>query len=95
MKPRKTRPIALDARRAAEFLAISERKFHLLRKTPGFPAGRQVSPVQVRFLVSELEEWLAAQPVAGKPEPVQLTRGRVYRSGQPVDAPAITEPATA
>jgi len=77
--------IALAAKNAARVLGVSERYFHLLRARPDFPAGHALGDNggQVRWLRSELECWLSARPPAGlKPEPIQLQRGRVYRTGQ-------------
>lgn len=75
-------PLAVDAAGAAAVLGISERLFYDLRKRPGFPAPRELSPGVKRYLLAELHEWLVAQPVAPvAAEPGQLV-GRRYRDGK-------------
>lgn len=76
-------PIAADAVTGAAAIAVSESQFHKLRRRPDFPKPRMITPRQPRWLLSELAQWLAAQPASESPaEPEQLQRGRVYRSGQ-------------
>ena len=73
---------ALTATQAADYLSVSERQFHNLRKRPGFPAGKMLGKRNVRWPVSALDAWVADQPDAQQaPEPAQLARGRVFRSG--------------
>lgn len=76
-------PIAVDIAGVAELLGVGERFAYELRSRPGFPAPRELSPGVRRYLLSELHEWLAAQPVAPvASEPTQLV-GRRYRDGKP------------
>ena len=64
--------LALSAEDAAASLDISERSFHERRKDPAFPKPRQVGG-RLRWVRSELEDWLIAQPVVDTlPEPSQL-----------------------
>ncbi len=77
-------PVAVDNVGGAEVLGVSERTFYLLRRSPGFPRARALTPTISRFIVAELVEWLAAQPAAElASEPPQLV-GRKFRSGQPI-----------
>lgn len=76
---------ALAAKEAAQRIKVSERQFYLLRKRPDFPRGHQLAKRCVRWLTSELDAWVAAQPApAPTSEPEQLRRGRVFRCGQPI-----------
>ena len=64
--------LALSAEDAAALLDISERSFHERRKDPSFPKARLVG-VRLRWVRTELEQWLVAQPTVDTlPEPRQL-----------------------
>ncbi len=64
--------LAFSAADAAALFDISERSFHQRRKDPSFPKPRQVGG-RLRWIRSELEDWLIAQPeVDTLPEPRQL-----------------------
>jgi predicted DNA-binding transcriptional regulator AlpA len=74
---------AVAAKQAAQRIAVSERQFYLLRKRPDFPQGHQLAPRCVRWLTSELDAWVTAQPApALAPEPAQLVSSRRYKSGR-------------
>jgi predicted DNA-binding transcriptional regulator AlpA len=75
----------LSAIDAARLLGISERLFHELRRRNDFPLPAHLTPKTLRWDRSGLIAWLSAQPrAAAKSEPEQLTRGRVFKSGQQV-----------
>ena len=80
-------PVAVNVAGAARLLGVSERAVYTMRKTPGFPQARLLSPRAPRFLVAELIDWAAKQPPANlRNEPPQLARGRVFKSGKQVHA---------
>jgi predicted DNA-binding transcriptional regulator AlpA len=80
-------PVAVSVAGAARLLGVSKRAVYAMRKAPGFPQARLLSPRTPRFLVAELIEWAAKQPAANlHNEPPQLTRGRVFKSGKQVRA---------
>lgn len=71
-------PIAVPARDAARRLGVSERQFYLLRRRADFPAARVIGgPRCIRYLISDIDQWIARQPAAEpSPEPPQLARSR-------------------
>ena len=78
-----SQPVAVSVAEAARLLGVSERAIYVMRKSPGFPQARLLSPRAPRFLVAELLEWAARQPGANtRHEPPQLARGRIFKSGQ-------------
>jgi predicted DNA-binding transcriptional regulator AlpA len=80
-------PVAVSVAGAARLLGVSERAVYAMRKAPGFPQARLLSPRTPRFLVAELIEWAAKQPTANlQNEPPQLARGRVFKSGKQAHA---------
>jgi predicted DNA-binding transcriptional regulator AlpA len=77
--------ILVDAKAAAALLAVSERKFHGLRKEPGFPFPVLLGSRAVRWRIADLRSWVDRLPAApAAPEPRQLARSRVFRSGKEV-----------
>ncbi len=88
--PCSSEPVAVSVAGAARLLGVSERAVYAMRKVPGFPQARLLSPRAPRFLVAELIEWAAKQPAANlHKEPPQLTRGRVFKSGKQVRARSV------
>jgi len=74
-------PLIVPALDAARALSISERKFHSLRRTPGFPQGISLGERCLRFRVADLEAWLQSQPtVATGPEPERIRLARDARA---------------
>ena len=70
-------PLLLSAPKAAELLGISERKFHELRREPGFPAAFLLSRRCVRWHRQELDQYAKSLPrVTVLPEPWQLLTER-------------------
>ena len=75
---------ALSASQAAQFLNISERRFHQLRHDPAFPKARAVG-TRNRWVTEELLAYLKALPPAQElAEPVQLGRSRKRRNLEPI-----------
>jgi predicted DNA-binding transcriptional regulator AlpA len=73
-------PLILSAFDAARVLSVSERKFHALRQTPGFPQPLELGPRCLRWRVSDLEGWLHACPTIGaQAEPVRIRLARDAR----------------
>jgi predicted DNA-binding transcriptional regulator AlpA len=67
-------PAALSAAEAAQFLGVSERTLHNLRRSPDFPAPRVVGG-RNRWLAFELVTYLESRPrAAPAAEPPQLAR---------------------
>lgn len=77
------RSIALSALQAAEYINISERAFHSLRKRPAFPQPRAVGG-RLRWLAAELDEYVRALPPAPpSAEPRQLRGTRKEQALSP------------
>lgn len=55
-------PVLLSAPQAAQLLAVSERKFHELRREPAFPKARQLGARSLRWVRSELIRYAEALP---------------------------------
>ena len=70
--------LLVDAVGAATALGISERLFHSLRDTPGFPPTVVLSKRAMRWRVADLQAFVANLPASGvkQPEPPQLRLGR-------------------
>jgi len=72
-----TVPILVDAVEGARLLGISERRFHELRREPGFPAGVALGVRSVRWLREELVDYARSLPRVGLlSAPVQLQARR-------------------
>ena len=70
-------PILVDAVEGAQLLRISERRFHELRREPGFPAAVVLGARSVRWLREELVDYARGLPRVGVLyEPVQLQARR-------------------
>lgn len=70
-------PLIVPATAAAELLSCSERKFHYLRAAEGFPAPISLGPHCLRWRVTDLQDWIAAQPTAEpQPEPERIRLAR-------------------
>lgn len=70
---------ALSAAQAAQFLNVSERRFHQLRHDPAFPKARAIG-TRIRWVADELVAYLKALPPAQKrAEPDQLKHSRKVR----------------
>jgi predicted DNA-binding transcriptional regulator AlpA len=70
-------PTLLTAGDAAQLLAVSERKFHQLRREPSFPKARQLGVRSLRWVRSELIQYAESLPRAGLlPEPRHLKADR-------------------
>ena len=68
-------PVLLSAPQGAELLGISERRFHELRREPGFPAAVLLSVRCVRWHRDELAAYAKSLPrVTVLPEPKHLQR---------------------
>jgi predicted DNA-binding transcriptional regulator AlpA len=66
-------PVLLSAPQAAQLLGVSERKFHELRREPGFPSAVLLGARCVRWHVHELAVYATSLPrVTLLPEPKQL-----------------------
>lgn len=72
-------PILLSAKESAAFLGVSLRTFRNSCKEPGFPAARQLSERNSRWVRTELEAWAVALPPAKLVEPDELLRARAER----------------
>lgn len=67
----------LSAPQAAQLLAVSERKFHELRREADFPKARQLGARSLRWLRSELVQYVESLPRASLlPEPPHLKADR-------------------
>ena len=74
-------PILVDAVEGAQLLRISERRFHELRREPGFPAAVVLGARSVRWLREELVDYARSLPRVGVlGEPAQLQTRRASRS---------------
>ena len=74
-----TVPILVDAVEGAQLLRISERRFHELRREPGFPAAVVLGARCVRWLREELVDYARALPrvdVLSAPIQLQARRAR-------------------
>ncbi len=72
-----TESILVDAADGARLLGISERRFHELRRAPGFPAAIVLGVRSVRWLREELADYARSLPrVAVLNEPAQLQARR-------------------
>jgi predicted DNA-binding transcriptional regulator AlpA len=72
-----TAPILVDAADGARLLQISERRFHELRREPGFPAAVVLGVRSVRWLREELAEYARSLPRVGvQSEPAQFRARR-------------------
>jgi predicted DNA-binding transcriptional regulator AlpA len=70
-------PVLLPALQAAQLLGISERRFHELRREPGFPAAVLLGARCVRWHRDELAEYAKSLPrVTVLPEPKHLQAER-------------------
>ena len=70
-------PILVDAVEGAQLLRISERRFHELRREPGFPAAVVLGARSVRWLRDELVDYARSLPRVGVLDaPVQLQARR-------------------
>jgi predicted DNA-binding transcriptional regulator AlpA len=68
-------PVLLSAPQAAQLLGISERRFHELRREPGFPAAVLLGARCVRWHRDELAAYAKSLPrVTLMPEPQHLRR---------------------
>ncbi|MCU0896723.1 MAG: hypothetical protein MUC55_04400 [Burkholderiales bacterium] len=66
-------PVLLSAPQAAALLGISERRFHELRRDPGFPQAVLIGARCVRWHRDELAEYVKSLPrVTVLPEPQHL-----------------------
>jgi predicted DNA-binding transcriptional regulator AlpA len=73
-------PASLTANQAATYIGVSERHFHLLRKTPAFPKPRVIGS-RNRWLRLELDQFIASQPFGEpRPEPQQLSGSAKHKS---------------
>lgn len=79
--------LSLDIQGARAFINVSERSFHKLRQTPGFPTPILIG-CRLRWLQDELADWLKAQPrvTEARPEPPQLKGKRKRPSIAPQPA---------
>lgn len=69
--------ILVDAPEGARLLGISERRYHQLRREPGFPAAVVLGARCVRWHKDELAAYAKALPrVTVLTEPAQLQTGR-------------------
>jgi len=72
-----TASILVDAAEGARLLRISERRFHELRREPGFPAAVCLGVRTVRWLREELADYARSLPRVGVlNEPAQLQSRR-------------------
>jgi predicted DNA-binding transcriptional regulator AlpA len=74
-----TVPILVDAVEGAHLLRISERRFHELRREPGFPAAVVLGARSVRWLREELADYARSLPRVGvlnEPAQFQARRAR-------------------
>jgi predicted DNA-binding transcriptional regulator AlpA len=72
-----TASILVDAAEGARLLQISERRFHELRREPGFPAAVVLGVRSVRWLREELADYARSLPRVGVlNEPAQLQSRR-------------------
>ena len=73
-----TVPILVDSVEGAQLLRISERRFHELRREPGFPAAVVLGARTVRWLREELVDYAARSlprvGVLGEPAQLQARR---------------------
>jgi predicted DNA-binding transcriptional regulator AlpA len=70
-------PVLLSAPQAAQLLAVSERKFHELRREPAFPKARQLGTRSLRWFRAELIHYAENLPRASLlPEPPHLKGDR-------------------
>lgn len=77
---------ALSAAQAAQFLNISERRFHQLRHDPAFPKARMIGS-RNRWITDELLAYLKALPAAEMLlEPKQLRHSKKFRATPKPDA---------
>jgi predicted DNA-binding transcriptional regulator AlpA len=53
---------ALNARRAAEYCALSTRTLARMRVDGGGPAFRKLSATRIAYLREDLDEWLSSRP---------------------------------
>lgn len=73
-------PLNVAALDASRILGVSERKFHALRHTPGFPQPIQLGPRCLRWRVAELQTWNESQTAIGaQPEPARIRMARDVR----------------
>lgn len=63
------KPAVLDREAAAAFLAISVSTLEKQLREGNFPKPRLLSGSRVGWIVTELEDWLAARPVSNLPPP--------------------------
>lgn len=66
------RALLLNAVEAALFLGISERKFHAMRGSEGFPAPVYLGARSVRFRAADLERYVSNLPESNRAEPAHL-----------------------
>ena len=72
-------PILVGAVEGAQLLRISERRFHELRREPGFPAAVVLGARSVRWLREELVDYARSLPrvsVLDAPAQLQARRAR-------------------
>ena len=72
-------PILVDAVEGARLLRISERRFHELRREPGFPEAVALGARSVRWLREELVAYARSLPRVGvlsEPAQFQARRAR-------------------
>jgi predicted DNA-binding transcriptional regulator AlpA len=70
-------PVLVSATQAAHLLGISERRFHELRREPGFPSAVLLGVRCVRWHRDELAEYARSLPrVCVLPEPQHLKADR-------------------
>ena len=76
-------PMLLSADAGADFIGVSERLFHELRREPDFPRAVVVSKRCVRWKREELAAYVEKLPTVGaQPEPLQLHRSRAAMAGK-------------
>lgn len=66
------RALLLDAAEAAQYLGVSERKFHDMRGTEGFPAAVSLGARSVRWRTADLEAYVQSLPNGPRAEPKHL-----------------------
>jgi prophage regulatory protein len=58
------KPVFLDLKKTAEYVALSARQIQRLSASGCFPKPRQLSGQRVAWLVRELDEWAESRPVS-------------------------------
>ena len=76
-------PMLLSADEGADFIGVSERLYHQLRREPNFPRAVLLSRRCLRWKREELAAYVEKLPTVGaQPEPLQLRRSRAAVEGK-------------